>query len=182
MKSKKLGSIIINAFIFIIIGVLVLTRVSFKGLLIYTKLWAKHNKESYSLKQTDSKITTKKITLYNKDLSRTLNVEIADNAEKRRVGLMHRQELGDIDGMLFVFEVEENQAFWMKNTYIPLDIIFFDANNRYVNVAKNAQPCLSEDEVCQNYMSISPAKYVLETKSGFLPDEYFDSDLYFKFE
>ncbi len=54
------------------------------------------------------------------------SVEIADNEEEQARGLMFRESMADDRGMLFIFEDDQPRAFWMKNTYIPLDILYFD--------------------------------------------------------
>ena len=92
-----------------------------------------------------------------------LNVEIADDNEKRMKGLMFREKLNDNEGMLFVFDNEQNQTFWMKNTLIPLDIIFIDKDFRIVGI-KNAFPC--KEDLCSLYKSLKPAKYVLEVNGN----------------
>jgi uncharacterized membrane protein (UPF0127 family) len=123
-----------------------------------------------------------KIILRNDNYIIYLNVEIADDPQERSKGLMHRYHLGNIDGMLFVFPYEDYQSFWMKNTYIPLDIIFFDANKKFVHVVANAQPCVEIDAVCSTYSADVPVQYVLETQAGFLPREIFNQDLFFSFQ
>ena len=93
-----------------------------------------------------------------------INAEIADDNEERTRGLMFRKILDENSGMLFVFDDEDFQTFWMKNTLIPLDIIFIDNNFRIVDI-KNAAPC--EKDPCSLYQSSMPAKYVLEVNSRF---------------
>jgi uncharacterized membrane protein (UPF0127 family) len=90
----------------------------------------------------------------------TLEV-VADDASRTR-GLMYRTELADGRGMLFVFDDEVDHAFWMKNTVIPLDIIFISADRRIVGIHPNAVP--------MNLARISvgrPSKYVLEVAGGY---------------
>jgi uncharacterized protein len=96
------------------------------------------------------------------------NVEIADTFSKKRIGLMNRSSLPKDNGMFFVFEAEVEQNFWMKNTLIPLDMIFIDRNYNIVNIVKMAQPC--KEDPCGTYSSEMPAKYVLEINGG-LSDE-----------
>src|SRR3989344_4800222 len=88
-----------------------------------------------------------------------INAEIADDEQEQMKGLMFREKLNWNDGMLFVFENEQEQTFWMKNTLIPLDIIFIGNNFEIVDI-KNAVPC--KGEPCALYKSSKPAKYVLE--------------------
>jgi uncharacterized membrane protein (UPF0127 family) len=67
-------------------------------------------------------------------------VEIADDADERAQGLMHRESLGTGRGMLFLYERPHRATFWMRNTLIPLDMIFLDARGRVTRVHENAQP------------------------------------------
>lgn len=91
-------------------------------------------------------------------------VELADTQEKQALGLMFRESMADDRGMLFLFPGEARRSFWMKNTRIPLDIFYFDANLQLVSVAENAQPCRSQR--CPPYPSAGPARYVLELNAG----------------
>lgn len=93
-----------------------------------------------------------------------IDVEIADVSSERTKGLMYRDSMKDNHGMFFVFDNEEQLSFWMKNTLIPLDMIFFDSNYKVVHVQKNALPCKADP--CEVFPSIKPAKYVLEVKAG----------------
>lgn len=68
------------------------------------------------------------------------DVEIADTPEARSQGLMHRESLPRFAGMLFVFESPQRVAFWMKNTLIPLDLIFVGPDGRVLKVHENAIP------------------------------------------
>ena len=94
-----------------------------------------------------------------------VNVEMADSAQEWERGLMFRESLAPGSGMLFVFPDEAVRSFWMKNTLIPLDIIFVDSGGIVVNITKNAQPCRAI--LCESYLSGRPAKYVLEVNGGF---------------
>jgi uncharacterized protein len=95
-------------------------------------------------------------------------VEVASDDRSRMRGLMFRDELPRDHGMLFVFEQELPLAFWMKNTRIPLDILYFDGQRRLVSVSANAPPCTTP--YCPQYPSTGPARYVLELNAG-LADE-----------
>jgi uncharacterized membrane protein (UPF0127 family) len=99
-----------------------------------------------------------------------LKVEFATTAEQREIGLMNRKSLDTGSGMLFIFPEERPLSFWMKNTLIPLDIIYFDANKKFVSITRNALPCDKGND-CPTYDSKGPAKYVLETNPGKIKDE-----------
>ena len=96
-----------------------------------------------------------------------LTLEIADSSDERAKGLMEREELGENRGMWFVFEDEAVRNFWMKNTKIPLDVIFFDKDKKVVGLVKNMQPCPEAETQCPRYSSEVPAMYALEAQSGF---------------
>jgi len=89
-------------------------------------------------------------------------VEIADTAQKRSFGLMYRRDLPELHGMLFLFPDEEPVSFWMKNTPLPLDIIFINAGRTVVGIAQNTTP-FSEKPL----PSGGPAQFVLEVNGGF---------------
>ena len=91
-------------------------------------------------------------------------VELAESQQKQALGLMFRDSLPDDHGMLFIFPAENFRSFWMKNTRIPLDIMYFDEDLKLVSVAENAQPCRTRR--CPSYPSAGPAKYVLELNAG----------------
>ncbi len=93
-------------------------------------------------------------------------VDIANDPEERSRGLMFRKSLEWNNGMLFVFNEERNLTFWMKNTYIPLDMMFIDNDLKIVDIKENVSPCLEEN--CPTYPSNKPAKYVLEVNAGFV--------------
>jgi len=92
------------------------------------------------------------------------SVELAQTQEKQALGLMFRDSLEADHGMLFLFPGEGMRSFWMKNTRIPLDIFYFDAELKLVSVAENARPCRTRQ--CPGYPSKGPAKYVLELNAG----------------
>jgi uncharacterized protein len=89
-------------------------------------------------------------------------VEIADSAQERTVGLMHRRLTSDAEGMLFVFPESGPRAFWMRNTPSPLDLLFIDTDLRLVALIPNAEPL--SDRILQPDV---PAQYVLEVPGGF---------------
>ncbi len=88
-------------------------------------------------------------------------VEIADTDEERQTGLMGRTALAEDAGMLFVFDVEQQLSFWMKDTLIPLSIAFIDSEGRIVDI-QDMQPL---DET--PHPSAAPAQYALEVNQGF---------------
>jgi len=92
-------------------------------------------------------------------------VEIVDSVEERQQGLMFRESLDRDKGMLFIFEQSGVYAFWMKNTLIPLDIIWINSEKEIVFIAKDAQPC-EADEACQSINPGKEALYVLEVNAG----------------
>jgi YVTN family beta-propeller protein len=96
-------------------------------------------------------------------------VEVADDPDETMRGLMFRKHLAWNAGMLFAFPNEEPRTFWMKNTLIPLDMIFVDSNLKIVNIKENVPPCGQVDE-CPLYPSQEPAQYVLEVNAGFVQE------------
>jgi len=93
------------------------------------------------------------------------SVEVADDDNERSRGLMFRDEMPDAHGMLFVHEREEPQAYWMKNTRIPLDILYFDSDLKLVSQQRDVPPCALGNG-CPPYPSRAPAQFVLELNAG----------------
>lgn len=93
-----------------------------------------------------------------------VSVEIAADEELRAQGLMYRDHIDPGKGMLFVFPRDDVFSFWMKNTRIPLDMIWVDANKRIVGIRENVPPCKVED--CPSYGPGVIARYVLEVGGG----------------
>ena len=92
------------------------------------------------------------------------SVELATDDASRQHGLMMRTSLAADHGMLFAFPVIGPQGFWMKNTLIPLDILYFDENRRLVSMQQDVPPCKADP--CPTYPSAAPAIYVLELSAG----------------
>lgn len=91
-------------------------------------------------------------------------VELALTRQQQARGLMFRDQLPKDAGMLFIFNNEVPRSFWMKNTRIPLDILYFDAELLLVSLVENARPCVADP--CPAYPSSGPAQYVLELNAG----------------
>jgi len=92
-------------------------------------------------------------------------VELADTPELRERGLMFRRDMPAEAGMLFIHDSEEPLAYWMKNTYIPLDILYFDSKLRLISAQLGVPPC-GDQPRCPAFASAGPAQYVLELNAG----------------
>ena len=101
------------------------------------------------------------LSIYNKNI--TFNVEVAKTIEERSIGLMYRKKLLNNEGMLFIFPYEKIIQLWMKNTYIPLDVIFISENKVIVDIKKNMEK-LSETIVKSKVKS----RYALEFNAGLI--------------
>jgi uncharacterized membrane protein (UPF0127 family) len=95
---------------------------------------------------------------------KTFSVEVADTREKQALGLMFRDSMAADEGMIFIFPDEAPRSFWMKNTRIPLDIMYFDKDLKLVSISADTPPCRVSR--CPSYPSVKPAKYVLELNAG----------------
>jgi len=105
-----------------------------------------------------NKITRKKIV--------EIDIEIAYTPDERATGLMFRRSMPDRAGMLFIYEQSKPRFFWMRNTYIPLDIIYVNENMQIVTVQKNTMPL--SDKPIPSYKN---SMYVVEVNAGFC-DKY----------
>lgn len=94
-----------------------------------------------------------------------VHAEVAATEAEREHGLMNRKSLGDLDGMIFVFEAPGLHTFWMKDTLIPLDMLWLDANGKIVSIAETVPPCKTPQ--CPTYPPSAPASFVLELNAGF---------------
>ncbi len=103
------------------------------------------------------------IKLYLPD-GKSVATELAVTDDERQLGLMFRDRLDPGQGMLFVFDEEGMQSFWMKNTLIALDMIWLDKDKRIVHIEPDVPPCKADP--CPSYSSNIPAQYVLELKAG----------------
>lgn len=96
----------------------------------------------------------------------TIHAELADTPQKRAMGLMYRESLPENHGMLFIFGEAQPWTFWMKNTRMPLDIIWLNEQKTIVYIEANAPICTRTDNGCPQYQSNEPAMYVLELAGG----------------
>ncbi|MDV3467648.1 DUF192 domain-containing protein [Stenotrophomonas sp. C3(2023)] len=92
-------------------------------------------------------------------------VELAQDDATRARGLMFRDSMPADHGMLFIHDRQEMQAYWMKNTRLALDILYFDDARRLVSQQRDVPPCSAGDR-CPPYPSSAPARYVLELNAG----------------
>lgn len=94
-----------------------------------------------------------------------IRLDLAIRDEERFLGLMFRDSLPADSGMLFIFPEEGRHPFWMKNTFIPLDLIWLDAAGAVVEVRANVEPCRSDP--CPSYVPLKSGRAVLEVNAGF---------------
>ncbi len=99
-----------------------------------------------------------------------IDVEIAANREQREHGLMGRETLPAKQGMLFVYPDQAERAVWMRNTLLPLDVLFLSAESKIVSILKNLQPCRQQS--CPIYSSKAQATYMLEVNAGFVEQNH----------
>jgi uncharacterized membrane protein (UPF0127 family) len=97
---------------------------------------------------------------------KAVTAELAVTDVERARGLMFREKLLPDQGMLFVFEDDDFHSFWMKNTLIPLDLVWLDAARRVIHIEADVPPC--REDPCPTYGPKIPARYVLELNSGSL--------------
>ena len=106
------------------------------------------------LKKTD-------LTILTETGKTTYHVEVADTVYSRKKGLMHRKSMPQNHGMLFIFDKPQLITMWMKNTYIPLDMIFLDKNGKIIWIHENAKP-FDESIISSHF----PASFVIELNAG----------------
>ncbi len=92
-----------------------------------------------------------------------IDIEIAADGASRNQGLMFREYMGELQGMLFIFERTQEISMWMRNTIIPLDMLFIDADKKIVDIALNTTP-FSEEQIVAKV----PVMYVIEVNAGFV--------------
>jgi hypothetical protein len=99
-----------------------------------------------------------------------VKVELARTPEERSRGLQFRTDLAEDKGLLFTFPEDDFYSFWVKDTLLALDIIWLDEFQRVVDMAQNVPPCL--EDPCPQYTPTAKARYVVETKAGFVDKIY----------
>lgn len=125
-----------------------------KAVLVFSVLLFSFGVAACSENSSDLKIVTESGTV-------TFSVELVDTPALRSKGLMFRQELAPNSGMIFDFLDEKEVSFWMRNTFIPLDLIFIDGTGSIVNIHENARPF---DET--SIPSGQPVRFVFEIAGG----------------
>jgi uncharacterized membrane protein (UPF0127 family) len=94
-----------------------------------------------------------------------VHLELALTDEEKALGLMFRDTLAEDRGMLFIFTSDDKLSFWMKNTFIPLDLIWLSPTGEVLGVQADTPPCKLDP--CPTYTSPKPARAVLEVNGGF---------------
>ncbi len=98
--------------------------------------------------------------------SKKIKVELAATPDQHQRGLMYREKLGADSGMLFVFDMEDQLSFWMKNTYVDLAIAYIDKNKKIVDIQEMQATSKVQIMEPKTYPSKKPAKYALEMNKG----------------
>lgn len=140
----------------IAVGIIVIAAIYF--LIVNTGKTENNNDEEYMFRK-DGELT---FVDSSGTLKTRINIQIAQTEYDRELGLMFRKSMDDNQGMLFIFPDIQVRSFWMRNTVIPLDMIFIDDSKTVLNIAKNTTPYSDV-----SYPSAGPAKYVVEVNGGF---------------
>jgi uncharacterized membrane protein (UPF0127 family) len=114
------------------------------------------------------------IVYFETDERVAVDLDFVSSTESRAKGLMFVESMPENEGMLFIFQEDSNNGFWMKNTLIPLDIIYIDSERNIVDIQKNAQPC--KEDPCPTYPSSSEYRYVIEVNGGWCDANNIDLD------
>lgn len=128
------------------------------GVLVFTNIDRSNESTEYS----DDEF----IEVTFEDSNEVFILEVAQSIEKQRQGLMFVEEMPINEGMIFVYENEQNLTFWMKNTLISLDIIFLDESYKILNIHQNTKT----NQTTERYSSSGKAKYVIELNAGLTND------------
>ena len=122
-------------------------------------------------------LSTPKVTI----AKQTFNLTLAKTTQEKIKGLSNRKSLNQNDGMLFIFEKKGKYSFWMKDTFIPLDIIYID-NNKIVDIFKNLPPQAGNTGLLPIYTPKNDSNYVLEINGGLSEKNKFKVGDTIKFE
>ena len=146
--------------------VLIVALLAITATAVYFTTNKKEGNQSFTIEDTTPKFKKEGELLFisksESDTLATIDIEIADNDQKTAQGLMYRSSMPENAGMLFLMSSEAIQGFWMRNTYIPLDMIFVNSNMQIVTIHANTTP-MNEN----SYLSTAPALYVVEVNAGF---------------
>lgn len=150
--------------LFQIVGILLIIGLSLY--LVFTNFLNQNNNEKTKVKAYTSIDFVKngELTFLSstEEYISKIDIEIAEDDNSRRDGLMYRDKMGEGQGMLFVFPSESMQSFWMRYTLISLDLIFVNSKSEIVTIHKDAIPF---DE--SHYRSTKPAQFVVEVNAGY---------------
>ena len=135
-----------------------MTRYLFVAALFFLSAFAFAQEDATPVVETDY---SSPLTILSGETEHAFTIEIADTREKIRTGMMHRPEMAADVGMLFIREQSSLDGFWMRNTLVPLDILFLEDSGKILSIAHNAVP-LSE----RNISPGAPVRYILEIKGG----------------
>ncbi len=143
---------------------LVLSGLALAMILLFAKPYIQN--KTYDDRRDEIEFTKEgQLTFFDREnhqFIKTIDIEIAEGEYETALGLMYRYSMSDSAGMLFIMDKEEPKSFWMKDTYISLDIIYLNKNLEIVTIQKYTHP-LSE----QSIPSYKKAKYVIEVNAGF---------------
>ena len=157
--TKKSGEIIgmIGILIFVIL-------VLVSGFYINSKL-QKDPKKIIPLDQLKTSFNDGKIC-FNDDNANCFDIAVEKTPEERKIGLMNNAGISDDQGMLFIFDNEDLYGMWMKNTLIPLDLMWINHDGTVVFIAHDFQPC--NEDFCPTITNDIKAQYVLEINAGLM--------------
>ncbi len=111
------------------------------------------------------------------DTLQQITIEVADDQEQRAQGMMYRSAMDELQGMLFIHDRSETQAYWMKNTKLPLDIIYVGENKEIVTIYQGVMPYSKK-----SIPSSSEALYVVEVNAGFTGRHKIEEGDFIEFE
>lgn len=131
----------------------------FFGFLFFLLIWNFKNFDANPKKEND--------LCFDNENKVCIRIEIARTPEDKALGLMHRRNLSENEGMLFIYDEEGYHAFWMKNMNFPLDIIWLDEDKKIVYISEEVSPCKSDPCPLYSPPQNVKVKYVLEVNANF---------------